>query len=138
MNPATLHTPSPRKRWLWLAIALAALLLLVLAVFLRQPAQSAEATLPADEVGPKPSMTITVARPSSESLALTLQANGNISAWQEASVGAEVNGLRLSLVNVNVGDVVRKGQVLAVFANETTHAESLHQAEASYENAKAD
>jgi multidrug efflux pump subunit AcrA (membrane-fusion protein) len=37
-------------------------------------------------------------------------------AWQEASVGAEANGLRLAEVRVNVGDTVRKGQVLATFA----------------------
>lgn len=92
----------------------------------------------------KPSMTVTVSRPISASLALGLQANGNVSAWQEASIGAELNGLRLAAVNVNVGDVVRKGQVLATLAGETTQAESLQsraaqmQAEASYENAKAD
>ena len=92
----------------------------------------------------KPAMTVTVTRPASESLAVGLQANGNVSAWQEASIGAELNGLRLAAVNVNVGDVVRKGQVLATLAGETTQAESLQsraaqmQAEASFENAKAD
>lgn len=92
----------------------------------------------------KPAMTVTVTRPSSETWSVGLQANGNVSAWQEASVGAELNGLRLAAVNVNVGDVVRKGQVLATLAGETTQAESLQakaalmQAEASFENAKAD
>lgn len=92
----------------------------------------------------KPAMTVTVTRPASESLAVGLQANGNVSAWQEASIGAELNGLRLAAVNVNVGDVVRKGQVLATLAGEITQAESLQsraaqmQAEASFENAKAD
>ncbi|WP_310567483.1 efflux RND transporter periplasmic adaptor subunit [Hydrogenophaga sp.] len=92
----------------------------------------------------KPAMTVTVTRPTRESLSIGLQANGNVSAWQEASVGAELNGLRLAAVNVNVGDVVKKGQVLATLAGETTQAESLQsraalmQAEASHENARAD
>ncbi len=104
--------------------------------------QGTQAAPPASTA--KPSMTVTVTRAGSESLALGLQANGNVSAWQEASIGAELNGLRLAAVNVNVGDVVRKGQVLATLAGETTQAESLQsraaqmQAEASYENAKAD
>jgi HlyD family secretion protein len=92
----------------------------------------------------KPAMTVTTAKPETASLALQLQANGNIAAWQEASVGAEVPGLRLATVNVNIGDVVKKGQVLASFARETSEAENLQgkaalmQAEAAFENAKAD
>lgn len=98
----------------------------------------------ADGVAPKPAMTVTVTQPQRTALPLSLAANGNVSAWQEASIGAELNGLRLSTVNVNVGDVVRKGQVLATLSGETTQAESLQakaalmQAEASHENAKAD
>ncbi|MBQ0918610.1 efflux RND transporter periplasmic adaptor subunit [Hydrogenophaga aromaticivorans] len=92
----------------------------------------------------KPAMTVTTARPETGSLALQLQANGNIAAWQEASVGAEVPGLRLATVSVNIGDVVKKGQVLATFARETAEAENLQgkaalmQAEAAAESAKAD
>lgn len=132
------------KRWLWIGLALAAILLIVFFVFVRQPAAPAEAAEPAAGAGPKPSMTVTVTKPTSDDLAIALQANGNISAWQEASVGAELGGLRLATVNVNVGDTVKRGQVLATFARETTEAESLQgraaqmQAEASYENAKAD
>lgn len=135
-------SPPSRKRWLWLAIALALVLLVVFWVFIKKPAEPAPAA--GAQAGPKPSLTVTVAKPNRSSLPIRLQANGNITAWQEASVGAEVNGLRLASVNVNVGDVVRKGQVLAVFASETTRAESLQsqaslmQAEASFENAKAD
>lgn len=115
-------------------------------------APSAKTGAPADPAAqptatsdaPKPAMTVTVASPTSDTLMVGLQVNGNVSAWQEASVGAELGGLRLATVNVNVGDVVKKGQVLATLAGQTTQAESLQsraammQAEASYENAKAD
>ncbi|HEY9094684.1 MAG TPA: efflux RND transporter periplasmic adaptor subunit [Hydrogenophaga sp.] len=89
-------------------------------------------------------MTVTVEKPATSTVALSLEANGNVSAWQEASVGAEVSGLRLATVRVNVGDRVRKGQVLATFVTATAQAESLQgkaavmQAEANYQNAKAD
>lgn len=105
---------------------------------------AAPATAEAAASAAKPAMTVTTARPESASLGLQLQANGNIAAWQEASIGAEVPGLRLATVNVNIGDVVKRGQVLATFARETTEAESLQgraalmQAEAAFENAKAD
>jgi HlyD family secretion protein len=141
MNAAPLQS---RKRWLWLAIALALVLLVVFWVFIKKPADPAADAPSAAASSPKPSLTVTVAKPVRSSLPIRLQANGNITAWQEASVGAEVNGLRLASVNVNIGDVVRKGQVLAVFASETTKADSLQsqaslaQAEASFENAKAD
>ena len=72
---------------------------------------------------PKPSLSVTVAQPESSELTMTLAANGNIAAWQEASVGSESNGLRLAEVRVNVGDVVRKGQVLATFSPETVNAD---------------
>ncbi len=67
----------------------------------------------------KPALTVTVVKPQTQEWPNMLSANGNVAAWQEAAVGAEANGLRLSDVNVNVGDVVKKGQVLAVFAPET-------------------
>lgn len=108
------------------------------------PATAAPAPADGAAPTPKPAMTVSVAKPTTDTLALQLQANGNIAAWQEASVGAELPGLRLATVNVNIGDAVRKGQVLATFARETTAAESLQgkasvmQAEAAFENAKAD
>jgi RND family efflux transporter MFP subunit len=54
---------------------------------------------------------------------LRLAANGNVAAWQEASIGAEINGLRLTDVRVNIGDVVKAGQVLATFSAETVQAD---------------
>jgi RND family efflux transporter MFP subunit len=75
-------------------------------------------------------------RPQTSSLAQRLSANGNIAAWQEAVIGAEVNGLRLSDVRVNVGDVVRKGQVLATFAADGTQSD-VAQARANVADAEA-
>jgi HlyD family secretion protein len=71
----------------------------------------------------KPALTVSLTQPQRSSLAVTVPANGSIAAWQEASVGAEVNGLRLAEVRVNVGDRVQRGQVLAVFASDTLRAE---------------
>ena len=86
---------------------------------------------------PRPSLTVSTTTPQQSALPLTIAANGNLVAWQEASVGAEVAGLRIAEVRVNVGDSVRKGDVLATFAAETIKAEvaqaraNLAQAEAS-------
>ncbi|MDR1967808.1 MAG: efflux RND transporter periplasmic adaptor subunit [Burkholderiaceae bacterium] len=84
----------------------------------------------------RPVLTVTVAEPETRELDITLSANGNIAAWQEASIGSEVNGLRLAEVRVNVGDAVKKGQVLAVFSAESVDAD-MAQARASLAEARA-
>lgn len=85
---------------------------------------------------PKPALTVTTVTPQQVMLPVTLVANGNIAAWQEASIGAEASGLRVAEVLVNVGDRVRRGQVLARFAGETVRAEAA-QARASLAEAEA-
>ncbi|MGV3571559.1 MAG: efflux RND transporter periplasmic adaptor subunit [Ramlibacter sp.] len=84
----------------------------------------------------KPALTVTTTAPVQAMLPVTLEANGNLAAWQEASVGAEANGLRIAEVLVNVGDRVRAGQPLARFASDTLRAEAA-QARASLAEAEA-
>jgi HlyD family secretion protein len=91
----------------------------------------------------KPALTVTLTKLTQGSLPLSLSANGNITAWQEAIIGAEVGGLRLAEVRANVGDSVKKGQVLAVFAQEQVQADlavaqaAVAEAQASAGEAKA-
>ena len=85
---------------------------------------------------PKPALTVTVATPQRQRLPITLAANGNIAAWQEAVIGAESTGLRLTEVRVNVGDVVKAGQVLATFSSDSVQAD-VAQARASLLEAQA-
>ena len=93
---------------------------------------------------PTPALTVTTGLPSSASLPVGLTANGSVAAWQEAVIGSESNGLRLSEVRVNVGDVVKKGETLAVFASDTVRADVeqaravLQEAQANASAAKAD
>lgn len=84
----------------------------------------------------KPALTVTTARAAQADWPLKLAANGNIAAWQEAVVGAESNGLRLNDVRVNVGDNVKRGQVLATFAPESIQGD-LAQQNASVAEAEA-
>ena len=78
----------------------------------------------AAKAGPsKPALTVTVTTPQQTMLPLTLSANGNLAAWQEAIIGAEASGLRVAEVLVNVGDRVRRGQLLARFAADTVRAD---------------
>ncbi len=92
---------------------------------------------------PKPALTVTVTKPQVASLPLRISANGNIAPWQEASIGTEANGLRLAEVRVNVGDVVKRGQVLASFAPDSIQADvaqiraSVAEAEATLAEAAA-
>jgi RND family efflux transporter MFP subunit len=92
----------------------------------------------------RPALTVTAARPARARLPLRLAANGNVAAWQEAVIGSESNGLRLQEVRVNVGDIVKKGEVLAVFDAATVSADraqanaALQEAEANAAAAAAD
>ena len=88
------------------------------------------------QAAPKPALTVTVETPRSIRLPIRLSANGNIAAWQEAVIGAESSGLRLTEVRVNVGDVVKAGQVLATFSTDSVQAD-VAQARASLLEAQA-
>ena len=94
------------------------------------------ATVHAAASGPRPTLTVTTTTPQATTLALAVPATGGIHAWQEASVGAEAAGWRLDQVLVNVGDRVRRGQVLARFAVDLPRAE-LAQIQAAIAEAEA-
>ncbi|WP_417441220.1 efflux RND transporter periplasmic adaptor subunit [Idiomarina sp.] len=87
-------------------------------------------------VSPSPVLTVSVATPQPSVLPVTLSANGDISAWQEAIVGNETDGLRLAEVAVNVGDKVKRGELLATFSEDAVKAE-LAQSEAAVAEAEA-
>lgn len=101
------------------------------------------AETPAPAATAKPALTVLGTTPQSSELEHQLSANGSVSAWQEASLGSEANGLRLVEVRVNVGSPVRRGQVLAEFANAGPLAEqqqaraSVAEAEANWQEAHA-
>ena len=84
----------------------------------------------------KPALTVNVTQAQSGSFPVRISGSGSIAAWQEASIGTEANGLRLNDVKVNVGDVVKRGQVLATFAPDTVQAD-LAQIRASVAEAEA-
>jgi RND family efflux transporter MFP subunit len=93
----------------------------LLGASLSAPAASQDrvATAPAT----KAAMTVTTVKPASSQLPLRLTANGNIAAWQEASVSVEVGGLRLTEIHAAVGDQVQRGQLLASFNSESVAAD---------------
>jgi RND family efflux transporter MFP subunit len=91
---------------------------------------------PAPVPAARPALAVTVVTPSTATWPRTVAANGSIFAWQEASVGAETPGWRLAEVRAQVGDVVRRGQVLAVFATELAQAD-LAQQQAALAQAQA-
>lgn len=91
-------------------------------------AEQAEAT--------NPVLSVITISPKLKTLPVEVQANGNVMAWQEASIGNQSNGLKLAEVLVDIGEVVEQGQLLATFVTDTVQAE-LTQSHASVEEAEA-
>lgn len=95
-----------------------------------------EGTADAAEAPQRPVMVVRVQSPRQQVLPVRLPADGEVVAWEEASVASESNSLTLAEVLVNAGDVVKKGQVLARF-NGRTVASDVTQARAALVEAQA-
>ena len=88
-------------------------------------------------------LTVTAASPRRVTWPTTLEVPGAIAPWQEAIVSAQISGYQITEVLVNVGDQVKKGQVLArinqalLRADEALAVANFEQAEANHKRAVA-
>lgn len=64
-------------------------------------------------------LTVEVTSPTTLQWPQTLQANGALAAWQEVIVSPETGGLRIAELAVDVGARVKRGQLLALLADES-------------------
>jgi len=71
----------------------------------------------------KPALTVSLVMPERLDWPQVLPANGSVVAWQEAVIGPEISNYRITEVRVQVGDQVKKGQVLARIASDTVASE---------------
>ena len=122
---------------LWpIAVAAIALIFVLYKTFSHAPKTETAPEIKMGAPAPKAALTVSTVQAQHTNLNKTLAANGNIAAWQEASIGAEVNGMPLREVLADLGDNVKKGQVLARFSTTTIDAD-LAQAQANLAEAKA-
>src|SRR5690606_16946627 len=108
------------------------------AIFLRALAATALLALAAcggdDTPEATPSLTVSLAAPTTREVVREVVASGAVAAWEEVSVGVELSGLRVSSVEVEVGSVVRRGDVLLRLDDRTLDTQ-LAQAEAQVREA---
>lgn len=83
-----------------------------------------------------PVLTVELTAPQLVNWPRIITATGNIAAWQEVIIGAEISGFQLTEVLANVGDVVKKGQLLAQVSRDVVSAE-LEQSKATVAEAEA-
>lgn len=117
----------------WRPQFLAALLpaLVTLTTLAPQPAEAQASSSPSAtpataataSAGGRAALSVQAVSPRREMLARTLSASGGLAAWQEVVIGAETQGLRLVEVAVQVGERVRRGQLLARLQSDTLTAE---------------
>ena len=122
---------SQLPRGLWAAVAVA-----ILAVAAWTASSKPKDTATATSAQTRPALTVTSAHAVRTKMPSVIKASGAIAAWQEGSIGARISGLPVVLVNVNVGDVIKKGQVLARLDDATVRTE-LTQAQANVAQAQA-
>ena len=136
----TSQTPQKTKKKVWFILAIVIVLLLVAFLLWKSgssnKAAATEKPNNAETTEQKAALTVTVVQPEQQNWKQTFTANGNIAAWQEVVIGSELSGQRLTRVNVNVGDEVKRGQVLAEINSDTIRAD-LAAAKASYAEAQA-
>ncbi|ANW05302.1 efflux transporter periplasmic adaptor subunit [Bradyrhizobium icense] len=124
--------PRRRRGFLVAAAAIAAIVVAVMAVAMVNR-RASTATISVQQA---PALTATSAIPRELTWDMAMEASGTIAAWQEANIGAQIGGYQLSDVLVNVGDQVKKGQVLTRLDPNLLRADEA-QLKARYDQAEA-
>ncbi|MDM0005226.1 efflux RND transporter periplasmic adaptor subunit [Variovorax sp. J22G73] len=119
-QPADTPPPRASRKLLLFALAGTALALLASAAVLGFGGPRKKTTVPAAAIA---ALTVQSATAREVPWPATLDASGAIAPWQETVVGTQVAGLRLVELRVNVGDTVRRGQLLARFDADTLRAD---------------
>ena len=99
-----------------------------------EPAAVAEAS--AESEGPAASLAVSLTRAESRPIERSVIASGPVSPWEEMQLGVELSGMRVTALHVDVGQSVRKGQLLLEIDHRWLDGE-LRQAQAGYSEAKA-
>ncbi|MDR1011136.1 MAG: efflux RND transporter periplasmic adaptor subunit [Opitutaceae bacterium] len=108
------------------ALALA----LALALFACAPLRAA----PSAET--RPVLAVNAAAPAQLDWPVAIPAGGWFAPWQEAVIASEIDGLRITEILADTGDIVKQGQPLATLAQDTVLAE-LRRCEAAVDSAEA-
>jgi len=131
-----------RRNWLMLAtFGIAALAAISIITLTGSGSAATEAPAAPVVTPPVPALTVTSTTPREVNWPILLNASGSVTAWQEASVGAQIGGYQLIEVLVDVGDHVSQGQVLArldpalLQAEEAVLLANHEQAEANHQRA---
>lgn len=106
------------KRKLVIVAAVVVLLIALLAwraLTAEDPGTPAESSVSA--------LTVNLVTAETQSWPRQWQASGALTAWQEVIVSPETGGLRIAKLLVDVGDSVRRGQLMAELADDTVRAE---------------
>ena len=135
-------TGHARRNWLVVATSgIAALAAISIITVTGSGSAATEAPAAPVVTPPVPALTVTSTTPHEVNWPILLNASGSVTAWQEASVGAQIGGYQLIEVLVDVGDHVSQGQVLArldpalLQAEEAVLLANHEQAEANHQRA---
>lgn len=110
-------------RKLRFVLPIAAVVLVGAYLLSRSDAPSSTGASEPAKTAARPALTVSLTTPQQLEWPIVLPANGNVVAWQEAVIGAEIANYRITEVRVQVGDAVKKGQVLARIASDTVASE---------------
>ena len=78
----------------------------------------------ADETGPgRPALTVEVVKAVDRDIPRQIAASGTIAPWREVVIGVELSGLRVVSIDADVGQAVRRGEVLARLERGTLEAD---------------
>ncbi|WP_294034810.1 efflux RND transporter periplasmic adaptor subunit [uncultured Moraxella sp.] len=152
MTTSYKNSHSQKSKFAWWQLV-AAVVLVAVGVFIGKSgligttpiAQTKAAKSDTPEIAePKAVMAVEAVTPTLHTIEQTLSANGLVAATETAEVSGQLTGVTVERVLVDVGDVVKAGQVLAVLdtktlSEQTAQAQAdLAVAEASYEKAQTD
>ena len=121
-----IKTNGSKKRY-WIIAGVGILIVALIIFFVLNKSSKAAAS---DKTTAKAVLAVETIYPQQQDWSVSITMNGAVSAWQEAQVSAEIGGLRIKQVLVDIGSTVKRGQDLALLADETAVAD-LHKQQAT-------